>query len=253
MMKPWPKAGSRRLKKRLRILITCGPTREPLDPVRYLSNFSTGEMGFSLAREASRLGHKVTLLHGPVMVPADLSVRKRSFATTQELKGLLKGELKKHDILFMAAAVSDFRPSVRRFSKIKRQDRKHNGRPLTLRLVPNPDVLSSIARFRRHCVLVGFSVESRDLYRNALRKLREKSLDMIVGQNVGRGFSPFGDTLIDALILHREGAPIVLRRTSKRTLSRFLLKKALELWECRHRVIFSGNGGCEEKGDCHLR
>ncbi len=241
MMKPWPKAGSRRPRKRLRILITCGPTREPLDPVRYLSNFSTGEMGFSLAREAYRLGHKVTLLHGPVVVPEDLKVRRKSFGTTRELKRLLAGELKDHDILFMAAAVSDFRPSARRVSKIKRLDRTQNGGgPLTLKLVPNPDVLSSVARFRRRRVMVGFSVESKDLYRNALKKLREKPLDMIVGQKVGSGHSPFGDTLIDALILQRGAPPILLRRISKRRLSLYLLRRAGQVFECRNHEVFSG-------------
>lgn len=160
----------------LRILITAGPTREPLDPVRYLSNDSSGRMGVALAEAARARGHAVHLVAGPlsVTIPRGLTVTR--VTTARDMLDACRRLWPQFDVLLMAAAVADYRPA-------RTLGRKHKrGREAwRLTLVPNPDIVAELAACRQPGqIVVGFALEDRDARRRAERKLREKGLDAIV-------------------------------------------------------------------------
>lgn len=178
------------------VLITAGRTEEPWDPVRFLSNRSSGRMGFALARAAKAQGAKVTLIAGPAdlappSVDSIISVR-----TAGEMRRVVMRELPKNRALVMAAAVADFRPKAALGSKIKR-----SGKSLTLELAPNPDIVAEAAlRRKKGTVIAGFALETGDLKDNALKKLKAKRLDLIVANGAGalgsrhnRGWMLFAD------------------------------------------------------------
>lgn len=178
--------GPRRLSGR-RVIITAGPTIEPIDPVRSLTNTSSGKMGFALAEEAASLGAEVTLISGPVALPTPPLVRRIDVKTALEMKGALLetlgDDLSGADVLIMAAAVSDYRPERSSPDKLKRTDTG-----LTLRLAPNPDLLREIGARRRTLrpVLVGFALETESgdvLIQHARRKLIEKRVDLVVANH----------------------------------------------------------------------
>lgn len=168
------------------VLITAGRTEEPWDPVRFLSNRSSGRMGFALARAAKAQGARVTLIAGPADLPpppVDSLVRVR---TAGEMRLAVMRELPKNRVLVMAAAVADFRPKAALGSKIKR-----SGRSVTLELEPNPDIVAEAAlRKKRGTVIAGFALETGDLKANALKKLKAKRLDLIVANGAGALGSP---------------------------------------------------------------
>lgn len=212
------------MKRKLRVVISCGPTREPLDPVRFISNYSTGTLGLILARACAEKGHEVTLAHGPIEIPSNLEARKIPFETVLDLKKVLTSAVRRCDVLFMVAAVSDFKPLVAEQAKIKKGPRF-----LKLSLVENPDVLKSLRRFKRHRVFIGFSLESRHVYRSSLRKLKEKGLDLIVAQRVTDRIKPFGRVSIDALVIDRRGKRRAFRNVPKKKLAEYLISKARQL------------------------
>jgi phosphopantothenoylcysteine decarboxylase/phosphopantothenate--cysteine ligase len=184
-----------------KFLITAGPSREPLDPVRYISNRSSGKMGYALARAALLRGAEVVLVSGPTALEPPSGARLISVNTAAEMRHALLEEFPGSTTLIMAAAVSDYRPLESSNKKIKRA----NG-PLELRLAPNPDILQELGQKKNGKLLVGFAAETEDLTANAARKLREKNVDMIVANDVtqpGSGFD--GDTNI-ATIIDRAGA-----------------------------------------------
>lgn len=163
-----------------RVLITAGPTHEPIDAVRYIGNRSSGRMGVALARAAAERGWAVTLLLGPVgVVPSlGLGVRVERFTTCEDLRRLLRAEMPSTDLLIMAAAVADFTPAVDSgVGKLRRSDG-----PVTLALRPTPDLLAEAAAGRRAGqTLVGFALEARaDLLHRAEEKLRRKGVDYVV-------------------------------------------------------------------------
>ncbi len=208
----------------MRVVISAGPTREPLDPVRFISNYSTGTLGLTLARIYSELGHEVVLAHGPIEVPSLLKVRKRPFETVLDLMKVLNEEVPKCDVLYMVAAVSDFKPLVAAQAKIKK-----GSRFLNLSLVQNPDVLKSLRRHKKDKLYVGFSLESKDIYKHSLKKLREKGLDMIVAQKVNEKIKPFGPVSIDAMMIDADGSKQELKNVSKDKLAGILIKKVAEM------------------------
>ncbi len=160
----------------LRVLITAGPTREYLDPVRYLSNDSSGRMGFELASAAVHQGMRVTLVHGPVALPTPAGVRPIPIISAAELLAVCLRLWRRHDALIMAAAVADYTPATRaRFKRKKSSDH------LSLKLRPTVDVLASLSASRRPGqVVIGFALEDRAARGNAERKLEQKGLDAIV-------------------------------------------------------------------------
>lgn len=172
-----------------RVLVTAGPTREPIDPVRFVGNRSSGRMGFALAREAWLRGADVVLVTGPseLAPPSDVTVRR--VETAREMLAAAKGEVPAAHYLFFAAAVSDFRPAEARSEKIKRANAKGG---LALDLVENPDViLETIALRRRDATAVGFALETEDMDGGAGRKLEEKRLDLVVGNDPGESGAGF--------------------------------------------------------------
>ena len=197
-----------------RFLITAGPTREPLDPVRYLSNRSSGKMGYALARAAVLRGAEVVLVSGPTGLECPTGVRMIQVATAAEMHAAVLKEFANASAVVMAAAVADYRPVVVADQKIKR-----GTGALELRLEPNPDIVKELGLNKNGKLLIGFAAETQDLTVNAAKKLREKHLDMIVANNVAEAGSGFdGDTNI-ATILDRTGASQALPLMTKAQLA----------------------------------
>ena len=193
-----------------RLLITAGPNREPLDPVRYLSNRSSGKMGYALARAAARRGAEVVLVSGPTALDCPAGVRLISVITAADMRDAMVKEFATATAVVMAAAVADYRPVVTADRKIKR-----GKGPIELRLEPNPDIVKELSQNKDGKVMIGFAAETEDLTANAARKLREKNLDMIIANNVAEAGSGFdGDTNI-ATILDRTGVSQSLPLMSK--------------------------------------
>jgi len=193
-----------------RFLITAGPTREPLDPVRYLSNRSSGKMGYALARAAARRGAEVVLVSGPTALECPSGVRRVPVTTAAEMRDAVIKEFSPASAVVMAAAVADYRPVVTAEKKIKR-----GKGPIEITLEPNPDIVKELGENKDGKVLIGFAAETEELTTNAAKKLREKNLDMIVANNVAEAGSGFdGDTNI-ATILDRTGASQVLPLMTK--------------------------------------
>jgi phosphopantothenoylcysteine decarboxylase / phosphopantothenate---cysteine ligase len=193
-----------------RLLITAGPSREPLDPVRYLSNRSSGKMGYALARAAVRRGAEVVLVSGPTALECPSGVRIIQVTTAAEMHAAVIREFGTASVVVMAAAVADYRPVVIADQKIKR-----GKGAIELSLEPNPDIIKDLGSNKNGKVLIGFAAETQDLTANAVKKLREKNLDMIVANNVTEAGSGFdGDTNV-ATILDRKGLTQSLPLMSK--------------------------------------
>ena len=201
--------------KRMRFLIASGPTQEPLDPVRFLSNRSTGAMGRYLALSAKRRGHRVTWVRCP-----------EDARTARDLEKKLIGLLPKNDVLIMSAAVCDVRPALVSRTKLG----KHSIG--TVRFVRNPDILAGLGRKKKKGqVFIGFGLESEALKTRGLRKLKAKNLEAIVLQKVTERRSPFGDKRVDALILKKNGPAAAYRHITKQRLSAVLVREAEKLTE----------------------
>lgn len=202
-----------------RILITAGPTRERLDSVRFISNFSTGTMGYELARAALRRGYRVTLISGPTCLRRPSGARVIEVESAKEMLSAVKRNLKSADCLFMASAVSDWRPEKAAAGKIKK-----GAHPFMLKLVRNPDILSGIRKAKHKKVIAGFALESGNLIRNARRKLKQKNLDFIVANKIGPR-SPFGKGRTDATIIDRYGNQEKIPNAAKGYIAGRLLEK----------------------------
>jgi phosphopantothenoylcysteine decarboxylase/phosphopantothenate--cysteine ligase len=183
-----------------KLLITAGPNREPIDPVRYISNRSSGKMGYALARAALRRGAEVVLVSGPTAIEPPAGARLIPVTTAAEMRRSLLAEFPQCTAVIMAAAVADYRPVEVFEKKLKRA----NG-PLELRLEPNADILKELGACKNGKMLVGFAAETEDLIANATKKLREKKLDMIVANNVAEEGSGFDGDTNRATILDRDG------------------------------------------------
>ena len=182
-----------------RILVTAGPTQEPIDPVRYVGNRSSGKMGFALASAASQRGAAVTLVSGPVSLQTPRNVRRIDVTTTEEMSAAVEQEFASIDVVLMAAAVADFKPAEPVTSKVKRESLK--GDLLTLQLRKNPDILKRIAEKKTHQILVGFALETENEVENAKRKMEEKHLDIVVLNNPQEPGAGFGtDTNVVTII-----------------------------------------------------
>ncbi len=181
-----------------RVLVTAGATRERLDPVRFLTNDSSGKMGFALAEAARDRGAEVTVVCGSVSVPVPDGVRIVKIESANDLLDAMTAEVPAQDVVIQAAAVADYRPETCRDTKIK----KKSGQAMTLTLVENPDVAQEVAKIRKPGqILVGFAAETDHVTAHAKEKLKKKKLDMIVANDVtkeGAGFNT--DTNIAALI-----------------------------------------------------
>ena len=209
----------------LRVMVTAGPSSEALDPVRYISNRSSGKMGYAIARAAQKRGAEVTLLSGPVAIEAPLGVKLVPFTTTQELLDRASELARAQDLLIQAAAPADYRAKEVAPQKIKKQ----GGEPMTFTLVENPDVAATLGKAkRRGQVFVGFAAETNDVLARAKDKLARKNLDMIVANDVTRPGAGFDvDTNIVTLITKdgQEALPMM----SKAEVAQRILDRALAL------------------------
>ena len=206
------------------VLVTAGPTREDLDPVRYLTNRSSGKMGYALADAAARRGARVILISGPVELDPPASVDWVPVRTTEEMRTAVMARAAEANILIMAAAVADYRPAAMHANKIKRSE----GR-ITLDLEPTADILAELGRSKGQAVLIGFAAETIRVVENARDKLHRKGADMIVANDVtqeGAGFDT--DTNIVTLVL-RDGRDIALPKMQKREVADLILDQALAM------------------------
>lgn len=200
----------------LRILVTAGPTREYLDPVRCLTNDSSGKLGYAIAAAARERGHTSTLLTGPVVLEAPPRVKVVPFVSAADLQKLLKSYFRVCDALVMTAAVADYRPTRKFSGKIRRQQ----GR-MQLQLVPTPDILASVAEKKTDQVVVAFALELRKSIRNAMGKLRSKNADLLVLN----GAENLKSDHAAVTLLWPEGHQRKIARASKRMVAKKLIRE----------------------------
>jgi phosphopantothenoylcysteine decarboxylase / phosphopantothenate---cysteine ligase len=203
----------------VRFVVTAGPTREPIDPVRFISNRSSGKMGYAIAEAAVAAGHEVKLISGPVSIAAPADPEFISIVTSDELHDAVHRAVRDCDVLVMCAAVSDFKPtSVERRKMPKRKT------PFALELVPTRDILASLPKENRNFFVVGFAAETHELEANARKKLLAKNCDMIVANDVSRNDSGMESDENEVTIFFRAGAPKKISRASKKIIARELVK-----------------------------
>lgn len=199
-----------------RILVTAGPTREAIDPVRFISNQSSGRMGFAVATAAMEAGADVTLVSGPVSLEPPDRVRYIAVETAEQMQAQVLNELERIDIFISAAAVADYR-----CVRVARHKIKKSSDRISLDLEKNADILAMISGFRKRPFTVGFAAETEAVYENALVKLKDKGLDMIAANQVGPGLG--FNTEDNALEVLWHGGSISLGRLSKEKLARKLI------------------------------
>lgn len=209
-------------------LITAGPTREPIDPVRFLSNRSSGKMGFELAAEAIRRKAKVILVSGPTYLIPPFGAVHAAVETAEEMEREVMRNFPRADVIIMAAAVADFKfrgPSTR---KLKKQDVSSR-----MELVRTGDILEklSLKRGRAQKIVVGFAAETHDLVANAVQKMKKKRLDLIVANNVAREGIGFESDFNDVAIIDKKGAVEKTGKLAKSEISRIILDRVGELLE----------------------
>lgn len=212
-----------------KVLVTAGPTREPLDPVRYISNHSSGKMGYALAAAAAARGAEVVLVSGPTAQQPPAGARVVNVETTAEMLEAVLGEYADADIVIKAAAVADYRPREAAAHKIKKKDDL-----LTIELEKNPDILAELGRRKAGQVLVGFAAETQELVAHARDKLERKNLDMIVANDVTVAGAGFGCDTNIVKLLFRDGRLEELGQMPKTDLSVVILDKICDLLPHRH-------------------
>ena len=220
---PRKQARRARDRKRLHVLVTAGPTREHVDPVRFLSNESSGRMGFSVAEVAARRGHRVTLIAGPVALATPLGVERIDVVSAREMLAAARRAFRSADALVMAAAVADFRPKRHLAGKWRIKD--GGSASVRLELVRNPDILATLARDKARGRsgaprrVIGFALETSQGRRRALAKLERKRADWIVLNDE----SALHAQRSSATVFGRDGSERVLRSQSKRAIAEVLL------------------------------
>lgn len=205
-----------------RFVITAGPTREFLDPVRFLSNPSTGRMGFAVARAAAARGHEVTLVTGPVALRTPPGVRRMDVVSARDMLAAVRAAVARGaDWVVATAAVADWRPAEQAARKLKKHEMTGE-----LRLVRNPDILATVSHERKSTAprLVGFAAETGDVCAEAMRKCREKGLDLVVANDVTEAGSGFGTVTDRVTFVHRNGSTEPLPLMSKAAVARRIVR-----------------------------
>jgi phosphopantothenoylcysteine decarboxylase/phosphopantothenate--cysteine ligase len=205
------------------VLITAGPTQEPLDPVRYISNRSSGRMGFALAEAAAARGARVTLISGPVKLPPPAGVELAPVRTAQEMRQAVFDRLAPASIIVKAAAVADFY-----LPRVPKQKVKKSAARLSLELDPTPDILAELGKKKEDRLLIGFAAETENLAQEARRKLEAKNCDMIVGNLVGEDIG-FESEDNEVVLVLRTGENIRVPRASKREIADRIFDQVLKL------------------------
>lgn len=197
-----------------RLIVTAGPTVAPIDPVRFVTNHSSGKMGFSIAHEAALRGAEVTLVAGRVQRPTPVGVSRVDVATTEEMLAAIEALMPEADALIMAAAPADYTPAEYHEEKIKKA-----GDELVLAFRKNPDILKTLKPILSGKIVVGFAAESHQLLENAERKLKEKNLDFIVANNIAGKDTAFRSDYNAATIIYKDGHQEVIPRQLKTELA----------------------------------
>jgi phosphopantothenoylcysteine decarboxylase/phosphopantothenate--cysteine ligase len=214
-----------------KVLVTAGPTREEIDPVRFVSNYSSGKMGYAIARAARRRGAEVTLVTGPTCLDEPYGVATVPVIAAIEMREAVLAKAADSSIIIKAAAVADYRPAQRADAKIKK-----SAAPISLKMVKNPDILDELGRIKGGRLLVGFAAETGDLLENAGKKLADKNLDMVVANDIsqpGAGFNV--DTNIVKLVF-RDGRVEDLLMMGKEELADVLLDRVIDIRRRRGRL-----------------
>lgn len=205
------------------ILVTAGPTQEKIDPVRYLTNYSSGKMGFSVAEAAAEMGANVTLVAGPVDLPTPKHVNRIDVISTEDMYQAVLKHFPTQDIVIKSAAVSDYRAKKQATEKIKKQSEQ-----MSIEVERNKDILKTLGKQKTDQFLVGFAAETTDVKRYGQEKLTEKNLDAIVINDVSKEGIGFGSDDNEVLILLKDGEEIAINKTSKLVIARQLLSKIAE-------------------------
>jgi phosphopantothenoylcysteine decarboxylase/phosphopantothenate--cysteine ligase len=203
----------------VRFVVTAGPTREAIDPVRFISNRSSGKMGYAIAEAALARGNEVTLISGPASIAAPRGMQLVSITTSDELYDAVHRAVRACDVLVMCAAVSDYKPAAPAKRKMKKRKT-----PFALKLIPTRDVLASLPKKNRRYLVVGFAAETHDLKINAQKKLRRKNCDLIVANDVSRRDAGMESDENEVIIFFRNGESQKIWRTSKKNIARELVK-----------------------------
>ena len=204
----------------VRVLITAGPTREAIDPVRYITNHSSGKMGFALAEAAAEAGAQVTLVCGPVHLPTPQRVQRVDVNSARDMLAACEAAMP-CELLIAAAAVADYRPQVVASHKLKKDPTREDG--LLLQLVRNPDILATLASRSDRPFSVGFAAETENLLDYASRKLRDKNLDLIVANDVANPNIGFNSEDNAITVIDRQLQPTAFAQTSKGKIARQLI------------------------------
>jgi phosphopantothenoylcysteine decarboxylase/phosphopantothenate--cysteine ligase len=206
------------------VLVTAGPTREAIDPVRYISNRSSGKMGYAIAEAARRRGANVTLVSGPVSIPVPSGVAVSQVTSAAEMHFTVLSALPQH-IIIKAAAVADFAPQQVADRKIK----KERGRDeMTLHLSKTPDILEALAKVKPHPFIVAFAAETNDVIENAKKKLQSKSADLIVANDVSDRSIGFDSDENEVLILARDGKNVKIAKSPKIVIANRILDEVVK-------------------------
>ena len=206
----------------MHFLITAGPTREPIDPVRYISNRSSGKMGYALAQAALEAGHGVTLVHGPVTLTPPIGADLVPITTAAEMYEAVRLALPSADVAIFAAAVADYRPVSIADQKIKKSAQR-----ISLELEKTPDILGAArAVFGFRGVLIGFAAETENLEANAASKMERKQCDMLVANRVDKPGTGFDSEENEVILLFPGQPPLALPRDRKLVLAREIVRQA---------------------------
>ncbi len=218
-----------------KVLVTAGPTHEDFDPVRFLTNRSSGKQGYALARVAWRRGAAVTLVSGPTALAAPYGVNRVMVRSARDMLAAVREGFVEADALLMAAAVSDYRPTQAEILKIKRCHDE-----MQFHLTQNADILKQVAPKKTRQIVVGFAAETHDLEAEARRKMREKQLDLIVANDVNRPDSGFQVDTNEVTIIPREGEPVSLPLLSKEEVAAKILDAVVGLLRARGQETVTG-------------
>lgn len=203
----------------MKFVVTAGPTREPIDSVRYLSNRSSGKMGYAIAQAALNDGHEVILISGPVCLAPPTGARTTQIKTSDELSSAVENEFAGCDVLVMCAAVADYKIALPAARKLEKQ-----GRDFTLALTPTRDILASLPQENRSCFVVGFAAQTHELEQNARRKLASKNCDMIIANDVSRDDVGMDADENEVVIFFRDGEERRIARAKKNVIAREIIK-----------------------------
>ncbi|WP_068774559.1 bifunctional phosphopantothenoylcysteine decarboxylase/phosphopantothenate--cysteine ligase CoaBC [Paenibacillus sp. FJAT-26967] len=203
------------------VIVTAGGTVERIDPVRYITNDSSGKMGYALAEAAQALGAAVTLISGPTALPVPAGVERVTVISAEDMLQEVMARYDRMDFVFKAAAVADYRPAQQRPQKMKKA-----GETLTIELVKNPDILQTLGKFKKHQFLVGFAAETEKVDEYALDKLIRKNCDLLVANNVSLEGAGFGTDTNIVRVFDREGLVEALPVMSKREVAEYIVRLA---------------------------